>query len=128
MFISHAQPQALGSIIVPTPGTPVALDSALITAGIMVNNDTFPANKILIQAYGGAIGNPALSGSPNAGNVYIGSKSMVRATLAGVIKVLVPGEYWTITTNVATNKYYLDKLYVDADHANDGVYGNADQN
>ncbi len=51
---------------------------------------------------------------------------MVKATGAGVIAVLLPGQSFTITNNVGMNIYDLNKLYLDSDTASDGCIGSID--
>lgn len=63
------------------------------------------------------------AGAGNTGKVYIGTATMVRATLAGVIAVLVPGAGVSVTNNVSLNTYAFQFWYIDADTAGDGVYG-----
>ena len=48
---------------------------------------------------------------------------MVKATLAGVIAVLTPGQSIPVTVQDTVNPMDANKFYVDADNANDGFYG-----
>ncbi len=118
-------PQPFGNVQVVTPGTPVQLAinlpnlSPAVTALV---TDQVPCNKISIIT-----STITHAGVGNTGKVYIGMSNMVRATLAGVIAVLVPGSSFPITNNVGQNTYPFEKYYVDADNAGDGVYGSFDE-
>lgn len=125
-YTPQFNPQPFGNVVVPTPGTPVQLTSVMqnITVGsgkMCASTDPVLCNKISL------IASPITQGgSGNTGNLYIGQKTMVRATLAGVVAVIAPGGGFSVTNNVSMNIYDLSQWYVDADNANDGVYGSAD--
>lgn len=114
-------PQPFGNVLVPTPGTPVQLASNFPSFSPPVTSlvtDQVPCNKMSFMA------SPIThAGAGNTGSVYIGMQGMVRATLVGVLAVIPRGGSMTITHNVGLNIYPFEKLYVDADTANDGVYG-----
>lgn len=117
MYSPQSNPQPVGAVKVPTPGTPVPLNTALVTAGICAATDAIPVNKISI-----------VSLPSNTGNVYVGLAGMNKSTLSGVIYVFSSANAaWQITNNRAENTYRFDHLYVDADTANEGVYGAIDQ-
>ena len=125
-YTPQLNPQPIGNVTVATPGTPVQLTTAMqsvnVGSGKMCTaTDTVPCNKISFLA-----STITQAGAGNTGNIYIGQQTMVRATLAGVIAVIPPGTAFSITNNVSMNIYDLSKLYVDADTANDGVYGSID--
>ncbi len=125
-YCPQSAPQPTGPVTVPTPGTPVQLTQFMqtITVGsgkMCVATDAVLCNKIVITA------SPyTQAGAGNTGNVYVGQQTMVKATGAGVIAVLLPGQSFTITNNVGMNIYDLSKLYLDADTASDGVMGAID--
>jgi hypothetical protein len=125
MYLATHRPEPIGPVTVAVPGTPVKLTTWLEAHG-MTSGDRFACNKILIRTFGNGVLNP-VTAAVNAGNVYIGTSAMNKATMVGVIDTLQPGEFWTITEPEARNVYDLSKYYIDADSANDGVYGNADQ-
>lgn len=118
------KPQPFGNVAVATPGTPVSLAvnfpnlTPAVTAAL---TDQIYCNKISIIT-----STIAHSGAGNTGNIYIGTSTMVRATLVGVIAVLAPGQSFPITNNVSMNIYEFEKYFVDADNAGDGVYGSID--
>lgn len=114
-------PQPFGNVLVPTPGTPVRISSNFpnltppVTGSV---TDPVPCNKMNF------IASPIThGGAGNTGSVYVGTATMVRATLVGVLVVIPKGGSLTITHNVGNNIYPFEKLYVDADTANDGLYG-----
>jgi hypothetical protein len=92
-------------VVVAAAGTPVALIS-----NFPDYTDLY-SNKIDITC--------PLNG--NAGQVYIGSLGMNKATSAGVMKILQPGESWSITHNVGLNVFHVQDFYVDADNNGDSV-------
>lgn len=116
MYQPILKPQPLGKVTVVTPGAPVALTSALVTAGVMASGDPAFVNKVNVIALPG-----------NTGNVYVGAATMNKTTLAGVLAVITPGDDWQATNNMGVNKYPAHKYFVDADNANEGVYGSLDQ-
>jgi hypothetical protein len=88
-----------------------------VAASLCLATDAIPVNKISL-----------LSLPSNTGSVYIGIAGMNKATLSGVLYVFSSANTaWQITNNQAENTYRLDKMYVDADNANEGVYGAVDQ-
>ncbi len=126
-YTPQLNPQPLGNVLVATPGTPVqitlTLQSTAAGSGNVVNasTDEVLCNKINIIS-----STITHTGAGNTGKIYLGSSAMVRATLAGVIAVIAPGGSYSITTNVNLNAYDANKLYLDADTANDGAYGSID--
>lgn len=128
LIAAKHKPQALGAVRVATPGTKVSLVSVLIAAGLMTIDDAFSVNKITLWAFPLTGSAPAgWTGPTNAQTVYIGEKTMNKTTLAGVVATIPPGGFWSITNNVGANVYLTQSIWVDADSANDGVYGNVDQ-
>jgi hypothetical protein len=117
LFDAKNRPQALGLVTVTTPGTPVSLAATLIAQGLLAVGDEFLANKLLLFAA------PA-----NVGIIYVGQANMVRATFFGVVATITKGGFYSYTNNVSADVLQVEKLYIDADTANDGVFGNADQN
>lgn len=117
MYSPQSNPQPIGAVKVATPGTPVPLNTALVAAGLCLANDAIPVNKISI-----------VSLPSNSGNVYVGLAGMNKATLSGVLYVFSSANSaWQITNNQGDNTYRVDRLYVDADVANEGIYGAIDQ-
>ena len=113
-----------GYITVPIPGTPVGLMDALssqkttATSTDSTGKITRPwamlTNKITFQAKPG-----------NAGQCYIGTKNMVRATGVGVLLIIpIPAATANAVYNLGDfveNDMKVEDYYVDADNANDGV-------
>ena len=116
-------PQPFGNVAVVTPGTPVPLAFNLPNLSPVVAQltDHIPCNKININT-----STISHTGAGNTGKIYIGIQGMVRATLAGVIFVLSPGQSVSVTTNVNMNIYQFDQWYIDADNAGDSCYGSFD--
>lgn len=117
VYSPQSNPQPIGAVKVPSPGTPVPLNTALVAAGLCAATDAIPVNKISL-----------VSLPTNTGNVYIGVAGMNKSTLSGVLYVFSSANAaWQITNNQADNTYRLDRMYVDADNANEGIYGAVDQ-
>ena len=91
---------SLGKVIVPTPGTPVPLS----------NSGTVHVARIILQT------SPA-----NTGKTYFGQSSMVKATLAGVSRVLDTTDKYEISTEDGTDGISLAQVAIDADVANEGL-------
>lgn len=123
-YCPQSNPQPLGNVTVATPGTPVqitlTLQSTAAGSGNIVGSATDPVLCNLVSIITSPITH---SGAGNTGKIYFGSQGMVRATLAGVIAVLSPGQSIPMTVNVALNAFDANKLYLDADNAADGCYG-----
>lgn len=122
----------LGNIVVPIPGTPVAITSlvdpslfnAPQTATLPQSNEySCNAQQLIFSGYnGGGAGTPKLQ--PNTGNVYI-----VRRPTAGnggiadtgiIVKVLAPGETFFLGSAASVrNVFNLYRYFIDADTAND---------
>lgn len=125
-YLAQSVPQPIGPVTVPTPGTPVQLTQFMqtITVGsgkMCTATDAVLCNKISI------IASPYThTGAGNTGKIFIGQQSMVKATGAGVIVVLFPGQSFSITNNVGMNIYDLNNLWMDADTASDGCIGSID--
>lgn len=118
-FTSQFQPQPLGLVTVTVPGTAVQLTSNLLNFSPKVTTaltDLVVANKVSLTASKAA-------GAANTGNVYVGQNGMNKSTLVGVIAIIGVGGAWSWTHNVGLNVYEIDKWYLDADTAGDGVYG-----
>jgi hypothetical protein len=96
----------LGRINVSTPGTPVPLST----------DPTLRASKIFFQVI------PGLTGKG-----YVGAKGLVRATLAGVIRVLWPNASGGFSDSFLVESYSdsdvlnLSDYYVDMDVAGEGL-------
>lgn len=97
---------ALGRVNVTTPGTVVPLST----------DPTKRASKIFVQVV------PGLTGKG-----YLGTPGMVRATLAGVVRVLWPNtaggmsENFLIESSNGTNSLNLSEYVVDMDVAGEGL-------
>lgn len=100
-----SNPFAFGKVAVTTPGTTVALNSNFTTTDLKFHKATICA------------------GPANTGLVYIGTKTMVRATLVGVFRILAKGEVWEPDYVPGMNGLNLANMYVDADTGGDYVYG-----
>lgn len=101
--------RGLGKVVVAVPGTP---------GGITLPADMIPIPNVhafIIEALAG-----------NAGKVYIGDLTLVRATLVGCFVVLpIPTNNFIPTFSCSivagANPLRVDTLRIDADIANDGV-------
>ena len=97
-------PMPLGALTV-TAGTPVS---------VLANYPTYTglvANKVDFQNMN----------SPGVGQVYIGYSGMNTTTFEGVLKVLQPGESWSLTHNVGLNVIPVKDLVVDGASSGDLV-------
>ncbi len=104
------------AITIIAAGTPQSLARTSLPAQptIMTQGVTNPIGGA--QQFGQVtIQNPPGS----AGNLYVGSYGMVKATLAGVGAVLIPGE--TLTIGNALAKVILDQIWVDTDTSGNKV-------
>jgi hypothetical protein len=117
----------LGKIVVPTPGTPVSLGAALAAALGASPSVIRRLNLVCLGA--------------NAGKIYIGTIALNKTTLAGCIvgDGLAAGQSLNLydeTRQGSAHNFYgyvaergtildLNRLYVDADNANDGIGGYA---
>jgi len=121
-FLSN--PQALGNVTVTTPGTPVqitlTLQSTAAGSGFVVNSATDQVLCNLININASPITH---TGAANTGKIYIGSKNMVRATLAGVYAVIPATGSFSWTINVALNAFDVNTFWMDADNSGDGCFG-----
>lgn len=102
----------IGPVTVPVPGTPVLSTAAIPSPQTPAR---YTCHAALFQAR-----------SLNTGKVYIGSATMVKATLAGVIAVLaIPSDSsipsFSIALTLAPAGITLSDLYIDADVAGEGV-------
>ncbi len=116
--------QPLGNVLVASPGTPVQITATLQAtaagSGYIVGSSTdiVPCKMVSI------IASPITqAGAGNTSKIYFGVKGMVKATLAGVIAVLSPGQSIPVTVQDSVNPLNANDFYVDADTANDGFYG-----
>lgn len=123
-YVPQFSPQPLGHVLVATPGTPVqitqTLQSTAAGSGNIVGSstDAVPCKMISISA------SPIThSGTGNTGILYLGTKNMVRATLAGVIALIYPGQTLPVTVGDSVNPLDANTLYVDADTGSDGFFG-----
>lgn len=104
-------PAALGKVAVAAAGTPVQL---ITNFSSTPGYTDLQSNKINIQAL-----------DTNVGKIYIGYSNMVRATGVGVLHVLLPGEFWSITDPSAANVFDVTKFHIDADTNGDAIYASA---
>ncbi len=117
MFNPQILPQPIGPVIVAVAGTPVPLTQKLVSLGLMSATDVLQVNKVFLNAI-----------PTNNGNIYVGLQTMNKATLQGVIAVLVGSlGAWSIVNNVGLNVYQAHKWWVDADNAGEGLGGSVDQ-
>jgi hypothetical protein len=100
----------LGKVIVPTPGTPVALPA--------IPNYTGRVHSIEVSQFAGS-----------TGNTYFGKTGLVKSTGVGVIRnFLAPSatgsldSYSTPVLDAVGNLLQLSEFLVDADNANQGLY------
>lgn len=118
-------PLPLGLLTVATPGTLVQLTSNCQTLYGKTFYNTSPsgtngqedlwAADVLIRAV------PA-----NAGSIYLGYKTMIRATGAGVIAIIAKGDPpFKLSEQQGANKIRVGDLYVDSDNGTDGCYASA---
>lgn len=95
----------LGKVAVPTPGTPVAINSSIVAT----------ASILFIQAI------PGLTSK-----IYIGRQSMNKTTLAGVFRILWPNpsggisDQFVLNDETGVDGIRLAEYYVDADVAGEG--------
>jgi hypothetical protein len=116
------KPIPLGKLA-PASGTPIRLTANLVGSlvdpflpyGNVNSGNDLLVNKLEIKADTG-----------NAGKVYIGFSGLNRATYAGVIRALDPGESWPLSDIARGNVYYLGQMFVDVDNTNDFCSGSAD--
>lgn len=104
-FFLTSNPFSLGQIIA-TPGTPQSVLNNFPAA----KGTKTPINMIAFQSH-----------PNNSGNCYVGSASMNKVNLSGVLRVLQPGDSWSVGDNMAGNIINLDTLYVDADNPSSGI-------
>lgn len=97
-------------VTITASGTPQSLAGTALPAQPTIMSLGVTSSIGGAQQFGQVtVGNPAGS----TGNLYLGSKGLVLATLAGVGKVLVPGESITLGNGHAS--VILDHLWVDTD-------------
>jgi hypothetical protein len=101
---------ALGSITVPTPGTPVQA-----TSGLASPSAYKLCHGIMIESL-----------PSNVGKIYIGLVGLVKGTYVGVLAVLpapTANSYpsWSASIGYAPNAIEATQVYIDADSANDGA-------
>lgn len=125
-YTPQSNPMALGNVTVATPGTPVQVTATLQAtaagSGFIVQS---PTDAVLCNLLSFVTSTITHSGAGNSGPIYIGTRFMVRSTLAGVYAVLKPGQSIPFTVNVALNAFDANQFWVDADNAGDGLYGSA---
>jgi hypothetical protein len=100
---------SLGKVTVTTPGTTVQLSATSINV-----------NAIYFQALSG-----------NTKYLYVGTKTMVRATLAGVYRQIpaptaatgltIALPFWDLVSSVFTGPFDLSQIYLDADNGTEGL-------
>jgi hypothetical protein len=98
------------AVTITAAGTPQSLAAAALPARPTILTQGITNTIGGADQYGQIfVGNPAGS----TGNLYVGSKGLVKGTLAGVGKVLVPGE--SIQLGNGSTSVILDHLWVDTD-------------
>ncbi len=90
----------LGRLNVATPGTPVPL----------ATDPAITASKLFVQAV------PGLTGK-----TYLGSGTMTKATLAGVARVLSPGDSFLLESQDGADSIRVKDYAIDADVAGEGL-------
>lgn len=106
-----ANPVSLGKLA-PTSGTAIRITTNVNGAyGNTQTAEDLYCNSLEIKA--------ALA---NTGQVFIGSSTMNKTTLVGVIKVLDPGDDWTLTGS-GMNTLWTGTYFIDV--ATTGDYANA---
>lgn len=96
----------LGRVNVPTPGTPVRLNT----------NEAVVANRLFFQVI------PGLTGK-----TYVGKSGMTKSTLSGVARVLWPNasggfsETFCVEAQDGENSIHLADYAIDADVAGEGL-------
>lgn len=110
-FNVAANPVVLGKLA-PTSGTPIRLTANLTAAyGNTEIADDLHAHTLEIVA-----------STDNAGRLYVGYTGLNKTTLAGVIKVLEPGESWSIS-GPSMNTYWVGTYFVDVATSTDYCNG-----
>lgn len=105
-------PFSLGKITA-TSGTP---------ASIMTNRSTYTeyrCNRLEIQA---------LFTNTSSKRVYIGNSTMDISTMAGVLRILDPGEAWVLQNNTGGCNINPWEIYIDVDNNDEGAIANAFSN
>ncbi len=102
--------QAIGKLIVPSPGTPVRATSGQTNPAANLRCHGF-----LFQAL------PA-----NLGKIYIGTLGLDKSSLANVLAILaVPTANllptFSAAVTISTNSLSLEEIYLDADFSNEGA-------
>jgi hypothetical protein len=115
------KPEPFGKLQ-PTPGTPIRATANLANStdglkafGNTSVRDDLWVNKIEFKA-----------DQANTGKVYIGKSGMNTTTLAGVIRVIDPGESWSVEDVMRGNNYHLGEWLVDLSVGTDFCHGSAD--
>lgn len=119
---SPIRPIPIG-LITPISGTPLPLTNNFVTMYGAANPGVGggPANNMNDCWFRrGDFRN--MGGSP----VYIGIKTLNRATLVGVCWVLLPGDTFTIDNPQQAQPYHLGDYYVDADPGGGALTGSVD--
>lgn len=97
-------------ITIAAAGTPQSLAGASLPAQPTINMQGVTSSIGGAQQFGQVIvQNPPGS----VGNLYVGSKGMVKATLAGVDHILIPGE--SVTLGNGSTSIVLDQVWIDTD-------------
>jgi len=91
---------SLGSVAVPTPGTPVPLST----------DPAVRVSRVVLQTA------PA-----NTGKTYFGVAGMQKSTLAGVSHVFAANDSFEIATQDGTDGVTLAQLSIDADVPNEAL-------
>jgi len=91
---------SLGTIAVPTPGTPVAVSTVFSNS----------VARLVVQ-----------TAPNNTGRTYLGLTGMNKSTLAGVTRILSASDRYEVTTADGTDGISLAQLAIDADNAGEGL-------
>ncbi|HXE65039.1 MAG TPA: hypothetical protein VN519_15960 [Bryobacteraceae bacterium] len=90
----------LGRVNVAAPGTPVPL----------ATDPAITASKLLVQSV------PGLTGK-----TYLGARTMSKTTLAGIARVLSPGDSFFLESQDGADSIRLKDYALDADVAGEGL-------
>jgi hypothetical protein len=98
--------KSLGKVVVASAGTPVRA----------TKNEGDPAARFSVQS----ISVQALVGNSGT-NIYVGSASLNKSTLAGCYIVIPKGSQAAISIDLAPEGLLANEIYIDADTTNDAA-------
>lgn len=120
----------LGSIAVPTPGTPVEITSLIDATGTDASSPTidteYPTRFATIE-FQGFKSNAGTGAVPNTGNIYIvrkgvGAGSGNRTDFGSIVAIVAPGQTYQLPLMaLSVNMYNPYRYFIDADNANDAA-------